>query len=178
MFEIIFNFLLQGNTEQHQLTLICQLCGSITPEVWPSVEKLYLFNKMELVQGQKRRVKGNLLKEKKIYNREIFKYFPDLEYLELYVNDPNGCDLLDTLLTLDPSKRIDANAALDHLFFKTDPMPCDLSNMLGQHDEQSMSGFLAPQLPGRDGQPLETVPPPNPYPPTDSETITEIEYIR
>lgn len=25
--------IMQGNTEQHQLTLISQLCGSITPEV-------------------------------------------------------------------------------------------------------------------------------------------------
>lgn len=48
----------QGNTEQHQLTMICQLCGSITPEVWPNVEKLDLYNKMELVKGQKRKVKG------------------------------------------------------------------------------------------------------------------------
>lgn len=48
----------QGNTEQHQLTLICQLCGSIVPEIWPDVEKLELFNKMELPKGQKRKVKG------------------------------------------------------------------------------------------------------------------------
>lgn len=34
--------IMQGNTEQHQLTLISQLCGSITPEVrargWDAVE--------------------------------------------------------------------------------------------------------------------------------------------
>jgi len=36
----------QGNTEQHQLTMIAQLCGSITPEVWPGVEKLELFSKV------------------------------------------------------------------------------------------------------------------------------------
>ena len=43
--------IMQGNTEQHQLTLIAQLCGAITPEVWPGVEKLDLFNKMELPKG-------------------------------------------------------------------------------------------------------------------------------
>ncbi|XP_063592212.1 cyclin-dependent kinase 9-like [Penaeus indicus] len=48
--------ILQGSTEQHQLTLITKLCGSITPEVWPSVENLELFNKMELAKGQQRRV--------------------------------------------------------------------------------------------------------------------------
>ena len=44
--------IMQGNTEQHQLTLIAQLCGAITPEVWPGVEKLDLFNKMELPKGK------------------------------------------------------------------------------------------------------------------------------
>lgn len=48
---------MQGNTEQQQLTLISQLCGSITPDVWPGVDALELFNKMELIQGQKRKVR-------------------------------------------------------------------------------------------------------------------------
>lgn len=48
--------IMQGNTEQQQLTLISQLCGSITPEVWPGVEGLDLYNKMELPRGQKRKV--------------------------------------------------------------------------------------------------------------------------
>lgn len=47
---------MQGNTEQQQLVLISQLCGSITTDVWPGVENLELFNKMELIQGQKRKV--------------------------------------------------------------------------------------------------------------------------
>ena len=48
--------IMQGSTEQQQLTLISQLCGSITPEVWPSVTDLDLFNKVELIKGQKRKV--------------------------------------------------------------------------------------------------------------------------
>ena len=47
---------MQGNTEQQQLILISQLCGSITPDVWPGVESLDLYNKMELIKGQKRKV--------------------------------------------------------------------------------------------------------------------------
>lgn len=47
---------MQGNTEQQQLILISQLCGSITPEVWPGVENLDLYNKMDLPKGQKRKV--------------------------------------------------------------------------------------------------------------------------
>jgi cyclin-dependent kinase 9 len=40
--------MLQGNTEQHQITLIAQLCGTITKEIWEDVDKLELFNKMEI----------------------------------------------------------------------------------------------------------------------------------
>lgn len=48
--------IMQGNSEQQQLTLISQLCGSITPEIWPKVESLDLYNQLELVKGQKRKV--------------------------------------------------------------------------------------------------------------------------
>lgn len=58
---------MQGNTEQQQLTLISQLCGSITQDVWPGVEALELFNKMELIQGQKRKVGLSLNLLKTVY---------------------------------------------------------------------------------------------------------------
>ncbi|EFX73753.1 cyclin-dependent kinase 9-like [Daphnia pulex] len=138
--------IMQGNTEQHQLTLICQLCGSIVPEIWPDVEKLELYNKMELPKGQKRKVK---------------------ERLKPYVKDPYACDLLDKLLTLDPSKRVDADAALNHDFFWTDPMPCELSKMLGQHG-QSMFEFLAPPRRAGRPQPHPALPQPKPHPSADS----------
>jgi len=48
--------IMQGSTEQQQITLISQLCGSITPEVWPGVEGLELYSKLELPKGQKRKV--------------------------------------------------------------------------------------------------------------------------
>uniref|UniRef100_A0A1A9WQQ8 Protein kinase domain-containing protein n=1 Tax=Glossina brevipalpis TaxID=37001 RepID=A0A1A9WQQ8_9MUSC len=113
--------IMQGNTEQQQLTLIYQLCGSFSPEVWPGVEELELYKTVELPKNQKRRVK---------------------ERLRPYVKDAYGCDLLDKLLTLDPKKRIDADTALNHDFFWTDPMPCDLGKMLSQH-LQSMFEYLA-----------------------------------
>lgn len=65
------------------------------------------------------------------------------ERLKAYVRDEHGCDLLDRLLQLDPKGRIDADAALNHDFFWSDPMPCDLGKMLSQHT-QSMFEFLAP----------------------------------
>ena len=88
------------------------------------VENLDLYNKLELPKTQpKRRVK---------------------ERLKPYVKDPYACDLIDKLLWLDPSKRIDADAALNHDFFWTDPMPCSLEKMLSNH-AQSMFEYLAPR---------------------------------
>jgi cyclin-dependent kinase 9 len=114
--------IMQGNTEQHQLTLIAQLCGAISPDVWPAVQSLDLYNKLDPPRGVKRRVK---------------------ERLKPYVKDAYACDMIDKLLTLDPSKRIDADSALNHDFFWTDPMPCSLERMLSTHS-QSMFEYLAP----------------------------------
>ncbi|KAH9360296.1 hypothetical protein HPB48_005748 [Haemaphysalis longicornis] len=63
--------------------------------------------------------------------------------MQAYVKDPYALDLLDKLLHLDPSKRYDSDSALNHDFFWTDPMPCDLAKMLSQHT-QSMFEYLAP----------------------------------
>eukprot|EP00090_Calanus_glacialis_P020898 TRINITY_DN3224_c0_g1_i4.p1 TRINITY_DN3224_c0_g1~~TRINITY_DN3224_c0_g1_i4.p1 ORF type:complete len:401 (+),score=142.61 TRINITY_DN3224_c0_g1_i4:135-1337(+) len=114
--------IMQGNTEQHQLTLIAQLCGAISAEVWPGVESLDLFSKLEIPRGVKRRVK---------------------ERLKPYVKDAFACDLIDKLLSLDPTKRLDADNALNHDFFWTDPMPVSLDKMLSKHG-QSMFEYLAP----------------------------------
>ncbi|CAB4054144.1 CDK9 [Lepeophtheirus salmonis] len=108
--------IMQGNTEQHQLTLIAQLCGAITPDVWPGVENLELYNKLEIPKNQKRRVK---------------------ERLKPYVKDQYAVDLLDKLLCLCPTKRLDADTALNHDFFWTDPMPLELEKMLSQHNQTS-----------------------------------------
>lgn len=46
----------QGESEQKQLSLITNLCGSINPQTWRGVENLPLYNKMELQQNLNRRV--------------------------------------------------------------------------------------------------------------------------
>ena len=112
--------IMQGASETHQLLLISQLCGTISPDVWPGVERLELFTKMELKKDLKRRVKDRL---------------------KVYVKDPFALDLLDKLLTLNPEARIDADSALNHDFFWTDPMPSNLGAMLSQFNH-SMFEFL------------------------------------
>lgn len=114
--------IMQGDTEQTQLKLICQLCGSITTQVWPSVEKYDIFHKFELPKGQKRKVKDRL---------------------KVYVKDQYALDLIDKLLWLDPKHRVDSDEALNHDFFWTEPLPCELANMLSQH-KTSMFEYLAP----------------------------------
>lgn len=93
---------MQGDSEQHQLNKIVQFCGSITPEVWPGVERLEYYSKMELPRDQKRKVRDRMAH---------------------YVNDPYALDLIDKLLALDPHRRISSSAALDHDFFWEDPEP-------------------------------------------------------
>ncbi len=94
--------IMQGNTEQQQLILISQLCGSIDTSVWPSVDKLELYTKLNLPKGFKRRV---------------------IDEMKRYIDDQTSLDLLDCLLTLDPKNRIDSDEALNHDFFWTEPLP-------------------------------------------------------
>ncbi|GAB6023396.1 P-TEFb-associated cyclin-dependent protein kinase Cdk9 [Chamberlinius hualienensis] len=125
--------IMQGSTEQTQLKYISQLCGSINKEVWPNVEQLPLFGKIEMPNDLKRKVK---------------------EKLTPYVKDNHALDLIDKLLTLDPRMRIISNDALSHDFFWSDPMPCNLAKMLSNHT-QSMFEFLIPSLKKVEQQPSE-----------------------
>lgn len=77
---------------------------------------------MELPQNHKRKVK---------------------ERLRPYVKDPHAVDLLDQLLILNPEKRINADDALMHDFFWTDPMPSELTKMLSQLTQSNFE-YLAP----------------------------------
>merc|ERR1712013_802746 len=52
--------IMQGNTEQHQLTLIGHFCGAMNEEVWPGVSKLGLFGKLDMPKESKRRAKKRL----------------------------------------------------------------------------------------------------------------------
>ena len=119
--------IMQGSTEQHQLTLISHLCGSICGEVWSGVEQLELYEKMTLAKGLKRRVK---------------------ERLKSYVGDAHALDLIDKMLLLDPKQRLDSDSALNHDFFWTDPMPCDISRTLARHNTSMFEYLAPPRRPG------------------------------
>lgn len=126
--------ILKGNSEQTQLDFIQTLCGSIDTSVWPDVDKLELFNKMQLKPDLKRKVK---------------------ERLGHFIKDQCALNLLDRLLTLDPKKRIDSDEALDDDFFWSDPMPTDL-----KLDKISTSNFEFTAQIHRRGQMNRQVPKP------------------
>ncbi|XP_073054452.1 cyclin-dependent kinase C-1-like [Primulina eburnea] len=91
-----------GKDEPEQLNKIFDICGTPNEEIWPGVTKIPWYNNFKPTKLVKRRL------------REHFKHF-----------DRHALDLLDRMLTLDPSQRISAKDALDAEYFWTDPLPCD-----------------------------------------------------
>lgn len=62
------------------------------------------------------------------------------ERLRSHIRDSKACDLIDKLLILDPTVRFDANAAVNHTFFSSNPLPSDLT-MVFARLTQSMFQF-------------------------------------
>ncbi|PVD22424.1 hypothetical protein C0Q70_18236 [Pomacea canaliculata] len=119
--------IMQGHSEQEQLRLISQLCGSIRPEIWPGVEKLDLYGKVELYPGLKSKVRDRLMP---------------------FLQNQYAVDLLEKMLSLNPSNRIDSDTALNHDFFWTDPMPTDLMLTMSKYNT-SMFEMHAPKRRGQ-----------------------------
>ncbi|KAG6771090.1 hypothetical protein POTOM_022436 [Populus tomentosa] len=91
-----------GKDEPEQLNKIFELCGAPDEFNWPGVSKIPWYNNLKPTRPMKRRL------------REVFRHF-----------DRNALELLERMLTLDPSERISAKDALDAEYFWTDPLPCN-----------------------------------------------------
>lgn len=87
--------LFKTDCEMQQLERISWICGPPTPADWPTVIKLPLFRKLRLKENQRRRL------------REHFASMPK-----------GALDLLDCMLVLDPSKRINAEKALESAWLR------------------------------------------------------------
>uniref|UniRef100_A0A915ELW4 Protein kinase domain-containing protein n=1 Tax=Ditylenchus dipsaci TaxID=166011 RepID=A0A915ELW4_9BILA len=96
--------ILQGETEQKQLILISNLCGSINPSTWTDCDKLPLYKSVELPQNLPRRIR---------------------ERLKTYLQNEQALSLVDSMMTLNPEQRPSASQALDHHFFFEMPRPLE-----------------------------------------------------
>ncbi|KAG8189762.1 hypothetical protein JTE90_012935 [Oedothorax gibbosus] len=100
--------ILRGEGEIHQFDLITSLCGSINSESYPDLENIPALANLRLPRNRTRQLS------------QTIKHF---------VENDNGMDLIEQLLTLDPNSRISATASLSHQFFEAGAMPGDLAEM-------------------------------------------------
>lgn len=100
------------DNEFKMLQRIYTLCGTPNDEDWPGVSSLPQFDQM----GPKDH-KPRILRVK-LADKSIFPFFDDL-----------AIDLVDRLLSLNPSKRLTAAEALLHPYFSTAPLPCEASEI-------------------------------------------------
>ena len=106
---------LQANNEIKQLDQIFRWCGSpAAPGVWPGHENLGHYEALQSVCK-----KPN---ERDLHNHRNLRGLREGQHENL--PGPNGqaaYDLLDQMLILDPARRIDAAAALQHEYFAHEP---------------------------------------------------------
>lgn len=93
-----------GNTDVHQLELICNTIGTPTEENWPGVSKLEGFLKYD--KATTIPVRGK-----------------DFYFSRFGTAGPEGVDLLMSMLALDPRKRCTARQVLEHKWWSSDPRP-------------------------------------------------------
>eukprot|EP00092_Neocalanus_flemingeri_P019589 GFUD01021221.1.p1 GENE.GFUD01021221.1~~GFUD01021221.1.p1 ORF type:complete len:1227 (-),score=286.33 GFUD01021221.1:356-4036(-) len=106
--------LFQANEEFAQLMVISRMCGTPCPAVWPEVIHLPGFQS---------------LKPKKQYRRRVREEFS-------IMMPSSALDLLDGMLALDPTKRLNARQALDGEWLKgIDPSGGAFRDILPQHQD-------------------------------------------
>ena len=105
--ELILNKpLLAGKNEMDQFELISRLLGSPNHNIWPNYDNLILSDKSHWLH--------------------TMNYYQYNNLQATFTNDiisATGVHLIGRMLTYDPSKRITARKALQHPFFKEEPLP-------------------------------------------------------
>ena len=92
--------LMQGRTEIQQLEQICRLLGAPNDRIWPGLARMPHASKLNL------------------------SHFPTHNSIRQRLSMTEACfDLLNSMLTFDPTKRITAEAALRHPYFTEAPRP-------------------------------------------------------
>ncbi|KAL7718437.1 Cyclin-dependent kinase C-2 [Entamoeba marina] len=100
--------LFQGDNQAEQLKLIFDICGSPNEENWPGYSGLPYFQQFTDFEPSERKL-----------NQSLTSLDSDL------------LDLVDRILVLNPHKRLTAQDAIDHCWFKKDPRPL-LPNQMKQ----------------------------------------------
>ncbi|KAK6541721.1 serine/threonine protein kinase, CMGC, CDC2/CDK subfamily [Orbilia ellipsospora] len=98
--------ILTGNSDTHQIELIFQLCGSPSERNMPGWEKL----------PDARLVKS-------------FGNYPRTLEAQFNILGSSGVALLSELLKLDPRTRVNAMDALEHEYFRVEPLPAKPSDL-------------------------------------------------
>ncbi|KAL4517200.1 hypothetical protein Ndes2437B_g06807 [Nannochloris sp. 'desiccata'] len=110
--------LFKGSNELSQLDTIFRILGCPTSETWPGIEKLENFKKFNFKGSRSVR---SALRGHFPAPGPVFDGRPTLS--------ESGFDLLQGLLELCPEKRMSAQQALDHPWFREHPLPKDPAMM-------------------------------------------------
>ena len=94
---------LAGNSDVHQVELICSALGSPTEDVWPGVSTLPAYA---------------------VPDPATHPIAPRAFWENMFGSaGPEGVDLLINMLRLDPRKRLSAKECLEHAWFRVEPRP-------------------------------------------------------
>ncbi|KAJ8066403.1 hypothetical protein OCU04_005465 [Sclerotinia nivalis] len=116
-----------GDTEVHQVSLICQAVGTPTEDNWPGVTKLPEYTVPD---------PPNPL-------------VPREQYLGMFgAAGSEGVDLLINMLILDPRKRISARAVLEHPWWASDPKPTKNADLPKKRGGEAKMGEDLKRRPG------------------------------
>lgn len=109
---VLMEALIQGRGELDQLSKMSELLGSPREAIWPGFSSLPNARRIAFRAPESSRLKECLL--------------PKSHARRAYIT-PKGVDLVERMLTYDPSARITASEALEHPFFQEAPAPKDPS---------------------------------------------------